>query len=337
MQQKTTMCQRMVSGIGRLQAVGRRGGGAGVLAVLLLLPLKAAGQAPLETLAPLESDAEVAALGPVAPGDLDTSFGGDGTVLTDFGGQDETTSLAIQPDGKLVVAGYAIASSGGSVDFALVRYLPNGALDPTFGGDGRVLTDFSGVGSYDVASAIAIQPDGKLVVAGFSNASGSPDFALARYRPNGTLDPAFGGDGKVLTDFGSGSSDVASALALQPHDGRLVVAATQFGTSASRDFALARYHAITCSGAVVTQVGTAGNDTIIGTPGNDVIFGFAGNDTISGLGGDDILCGGTGNDTLRGGSGNDLLSGGPGTDRCNGGSPGSGDTASGCERVTGVP
>jgi uncharacterized delta-60 repeat protein len=236
-----------------------------------------------------------------------------------------------------VVAGASrinLSEDKDNVDFALARYLPDGTLDATFGGNGTVLTDFT---SIDQAHALALQPDGKIVVAGYSFVGGiDSDVALARYRPNGTLDPTFGGDGTVLTDFRSGSRDFAFALAIQPRDGRLVVAGRS-NASGSVDIALARYHAITCSGVVVTQIGTAGNDTIVGTPGNDVIFGFGGDDVISGLGGDDILCGGTGNDTLRGGSGNDLLSGGPGTDRCNGGSHGSGDTASGCERVTGVP
>ena len=71
--------------------------------------------------------------------------------------------------------------------------------------------------------ALAIQPDGKIVVAGVFQCQWQPDFALARYLPNGTLDATFGGDGTVLTDFGSGSEDYANALAIQP-DGKIVVA-----------------------------------------------------------------------------------------------------------------
>jgi uncharacterized delta-60 repeat protein len=348
MQQETTMYQWMISSARQLQAVGRHGGGVGVLAVMLFLPLTAVAQGPLKTLVPLESDAEVAARGPVAPGDLDTSFGGEGKVPTDFGDDrnEEARALAIQADGKLVVAGESIDSDNS--DFALARYLPDGTLDSTFSDDGKVLTDFNS-GSHEGALTLALQPDGKLVAAGDFTVSGiNADFALARYRPNGTLDSAFGSAGKVTTEFRSGSMDAGIALAIQPRDGRLVVAGDFHAFDSNTDpsgpyrsgitrFALARYHAITCSGVVVTRVGTASNDTIVGTPGNDVIFGFAGHDRISGLGSDDILCGGTGNDTLQGGSGKDLLSGGPGTDRCHGGSPGSGDTASNCERVTGVP
>lgn len=200
-----------------------------------------------------------------------------------------------------------------------VGALGAGDLDTSFGGDGTVLTNF-GSGSGDQATALAIQADGKIVVAGNSTASGSLDFALARYLSNGSLDPSFSGDGKVTTDFRSNTSDLA--LAIQPRDGRLVVAGGE------EDFALARYHAITCNGVVATRVGTAGND---------VIVGFDGHDTISGLGGNDLLCGNGGNDTLSGGAGDDLLIGDTGTDVCDGGTQVHGDTASGCEQVTGIP
>ena len=282
------------------------------------------------------SAAEISELFVGAPGsgDLDTSFSGDGKVLTNFGsGRDDVAlALALQPDGKIVVAGYSDVS--GSLDFALARYLSNGTLDPSFSGDGKVLTNFGT--SDDVAYALALQPDGKIVVAGYSNASGSLDFALARYLSNGTLDPSFSGDGKVLTNFGGGNSDWASALAIQPRDGRLVVAGYS-DASGSHAFALARYHAITCNGVVATRVGTAGHDILMGTNGPDVIVGFDGNDTIYGLGGNDLLCGNGGHDTLYGGAGDDTLIGETGTDVCDGGTQVQGDRASGCEHVTGVP
>jgi uncharacterized delta-60 repeat protein len=267
-------------------------------------------------------------------GALDPTFGSGGTVLTDVGSgsDDGAMALALQPDGKLVVAG---RSDG---DFALARYKPNGTLDTTFSGEGKVTTTF---GDSSQATALILQPDGKLVAAGWfqvRDVSGfflPPDIALARYRPNGTPDPTFSGDGKVLTAFRGGSRDQAFALAIQPHDGRLVIAG-ESDASGHSDFALARYHAITCGGVVVTRIGTNSNDTLIGTDGPDVIFGFGGNDLIDGLGGNDILCGGSGNDTLRGGSGDDILRGGPGTDTCHGEAHVSGDTAAECERVTGV-
>jgi uncharacterized delta-60 repeat protein len=171
-------------------------------------------------------------------GTLDTTFNATGKVLTDFGVRtDIAQALAIQSDGKIVVAG-----SSGS-DFALARYNPDGTLDTTFNATGKVLTDFSGSGSYDIAHALAIQSDGKIVAAGDSfRADGTFDFALARYNPDGTLDTTFNATGKVLTDFGgSGSGDYASDVAIQS-DGKIVVAGYS-GTSATPyDFALARYN-----------------------------------------------------------------------------------------------
>ena len=98
----------------------------------------------------------------------------------------------------------------------------------------------SDVGDFAFAAAVALQPDGKIVVAGQASSS----FGLARYHPNGTLDTTFGGDGLVITDIGVTGFSRASALAIQPHDGRLVVAGLAILDN-NLDFALARYHAIT--------------------------------------------------------------------------------------------
>lgn len=104
----------------------------------------------------------------------------------------------------------------------------------------------------------------------------------------GDLGPSFGGHGTVLTDFECGSPDTLAALAIQP-DGKIVVAGYS-DASGDEDFALGRYHAITCNGVVATRLGTAGDDTLMGTDNPDEIVGFDGNDTIDGLGGNDILC-----------------------------------------------
>jgi uncharacterized delta-60 repeat protein len=187
--------------------------------------------------------------------------------------------------------------------------------------------------------AVALQQDGKIVIAGSANFTGGKlHFALARYLSDGTLDASFSHDGKVRTNF-AGAAE-ALALAIQPNDGRLVVTGytTTSGSGfANRDFALARYHAITCNGVAVTRIGTAGNDTIIGTSGTDVIYGFSGNDFIDGRGDNDIICGGTGDDTLLGGGGDDILRGGPGSDVCRGGPHIVGDRVTDCEVVNGVP
>src|SRR4051794_23755500 len=159
---------------------------------------------------------------PPAPGDLDVSFSGDGKQTTDFGGSDAATSVAVQTDGKIVVAG----SSGGN--FALARYGADGTLDASFSGDGLVTTDLGGT---DAGQDVAIQADGKIVVAGSSGGS----FAVARYTAAGGLDTSFSGDGLQTTDFGAAAG--GTAVAIQA-DGRIVV-----GGSSGGDFALARYDA----------------------------------------------------------------------------------------------
>ena len=270
-------------------------------------------------------------VGAQKPGDLDASFGDEGVVstVTENGrGFRGPGALALQPDGKIVVVGhnsFFVETEGVSrstSDFALQRYESDGTLDTTFGDMGMSTTDFSGMG--DFAHAVAVQPDGKIIVGGATSPiNGASDSALARYRPDGSLDTTFGGTGVVTA-----ASDIRFLLgfAIQPHDGRLVVATQDFSSDGDT-LTLPRYHAVTCGGVVVTRVGTAGNDTIMGTSGPDVILGFDGNDLISGLGGKDILCGGKGDDILRGG---------PGTDACDGGS-GSADQALECEQVSNVP
>jgi uncharacterized delta-60 repeat protein len=180
-----------------------------------------------------DQDFELARYG--AGGRLDPGFGAGGAVATDFGTADESAlAVATLRDGKIVAAGY---SRG---DFALARYGRDGRLDATFGNDGRVLTDFGG---HDGATAIAVQRDGKIVAAGWSRGA----FAVARYRRDGSLDPTFGADGKVITDVGSRGRatyeperDGASAVALQA-DGKIIVAGGSGWPARNRDFALLRY------------------------------------------------------------------------------------------------
>jgi uncharacterized delta-60 repeat protein len=172
-----------------------------------------------------------------APGALDPSFGTGGKVTTAIGSYDAyANALVRQPDGKLVAAGSSVnvATLG---DFALARYNPNGSLDTSFNGTGKVTTAI-GPGN-DYAYALAVQPDGKLVVAGRSYNGSNDDLALARYNPNGSLDTSFNGTGKVTTAIGAGD-DSADALALQP-DGKIVAAGYSYNGSAEV-FTLARYN-----------------------------------------------------------------------------------------------
>ncbi len=150
-------------------------------------------------------------------GALDTSFGSGGFVTTDFDADvDEASAVLIQPDGKIVAAG--TAKVGGDDDFAVARYYPNGGLDGTFGGDGKVTIGFGG---EDWAYDIALQDDGKLVLAGSNAGFFDQDFAVARLNVDGTLDGSLDGDGKLTTGFGN-AFDNAYAIALQP-DGQIVL------------------------------------------------------------------------------------------------------------------
>jgi uncharacterized delta-60 repeat protein len=150
-----------------------------------------------------------------ASGDLDPSFGVGGRVTTVFPGGAAANAVAIQPDGLIVVVGWA-ARPGGVGAFAVARYEPNGSLDPTFGDGGTVLTPIRGGG--DEARSVGLQRNGKIVVAGSDDRA---RFAVVRYLTDGSLDPSFGGNGIVRTDLTRGD-DVAYDLAIQP-DGRIVV------------------------------------------------------------------------------------------------------------------
>ena len=164
--------------------------------------------------------------------------------------------MALQPDGKLVVAGDSDAN------FALARYNSNGSLDASFGSGGKVITSFGGT---DQASAVILQPDGKIVVAGQTDTGVSIDFALARYMPDGSLDGAFGSGGRVTTNFTGTSDDLGAAVALQS-DGKIVV-----GGTSDDNFALARY---TPAGVLDATFGTAGTVTT-NLGGEDLLHALA--------------------------------------------------------------
>jgi uncharacterized delta-60 repeat protein len=218
-----------------------------------------------------------------APGDFDASFDGDGQVTTDFGSVDTAQDVAVLENGKIVVAGYT--SAGGTNDFALARYNPDGSLDTSFGSGGKVITPIGS--SSDYARALAIQPDGKIVVAGSSYNGTTYDFAVARYQPGGSLDGSFDGDGKVITSILSGlsdRSDEAYDLALQP-DGKIVVAG-ETGTNynglsnSGKDFALVRYNIdgsldTNADADPATSFDADGRRIFNVAPGNDGIHGVA--------------------------------------------------------------
>jgi uncharacterized delta-60 repeat protein len=222
-----------------------------------------------------------------ANGSLDSTFDGDGKVVTPVGtSADSISGVAQQADGKLVVAGLTV-NAGGNNDFALVRYSTNGSLDSTFGTGGIVTSSLAGASNDSVADLIVLA-DGKILVSGSTTPpGGNAEFALARYNTNGTLDTTFDGDGIVVTPIGT-STDLITSMALQA-DGRIVVAGWTWNGS-DYDFAVARYNAnggldstFDGDGKLTIAVGT-GDDTAnsvkIQSSGAIVIAG-----TSAGIGG----------------------------------------------------
>jgi uncharacterized delta-60 repeat protein len=194
-----------------------------------------------------------------ADGSLDTSFDGDGKLTTlPVSSADHINAVAIQTDGKIVAAGTGLV--GVQLEFLLLRYNPNGTPDTSFNGSGRILTPI--LNSQDKINSLAIQPDGKIVAAGSClNNSSDYQFALARYNPNGSLDPTFDGDGKATTVLGYGG--IAESVAVQA-DGRIIAAGysyPNFGGQGSPT--ILRYNA---NGTLNTTYGTGGK----------VIFNFYG-------------------------------------------------------------
>ena len=190
-------------------------------------------------------------------GTLDTTFGRSGRVRTDFPGLAAVpSSVVIQPDGKIVVAGGAFPLFTFLGDFKVVRYNPNGSLDTSFGDGGIVTTNFP-QGSY--AFDLALQSDGKIIAAGTVFVDFNPgemsdtDFALARYNPDGSLDTTFGNSGTVATDF-LGHEDDAFSVLIQP-DGKIVAVGSANDPATFYDFAAARYLS---NGTIDTTFGVAG-------------------------------------------------------------------------------
>jgi uncharacterized delta-60 repeat protein len=204
-------------------------------------------------------------------GSLDLSFDTDGivTTLISFSGN-KAYAVTTQADGKIVTAGES--SNGNQLFFTVTRYNADGSLDNTFDNNGIVTTQ---IGTNDFARGVAIQPDGKIVVAGYSIVATQFVFALARYNTNGSLDNSFGNNGIVITALGSG--DYGRAVAIQA-DGKIIVV----GSSAER-FVVIRYNSngsldvsFGNNGIVITTVGTydQGHAAAIQTDGKILAGGY---------------------------------------------------------------
>jgi len=166
------------------------------------------------------------------PGSPDGDFGKDGKVTTDFNSQnDQGKTLAVQSDNRIIVAG--ITHNGTDKDFALVRYMPDGSLDLTFGKNGRVVTDIQ---NNDYARCLLVQNDGRILVGGYVFTLLKYHMVLVRYNSDGTLDHSFGNKGIVISNFGG--EDQCRSLAIQP-DGKILAAG--YTERGNKDMALFRY------------------------------------------------------------------------------------------------
>ena len=170
-----------------------------------------------------------------APGDLDTTFGA-GKVFTHIQNSDYANAVAVQTDGKIVVAGNYY--NGTDWDIVVTRYNLNGALDISFSGDGINGKSLNGGQS---ANGIVIQPDGKIVVVGEDNTSvNNSQFAIARYNTNGEADLSFDGDGYQTVDAGAlGRHDIAHGVSVQS-DGKIVVVGWSYNSVDRQEFSVVR-------------------------------------------------------------------------------------------------
>ena len=225
-------------------------------------------------------------------GSPDTTFAGTGKVITEIGIGDYANSVALQSDGKIVVAGDSYNSEH-HYEIALVRYNADGTLDTTFNTTGKVTISVPSVSGVALSSkrvlienganGVAIQNDGKIVVAGFCSSNGIEQIAVVRFNPDGSLDRTFNGTGKVTTAIGKESR--ASSVALQTDDKIMVAGLSATGGKTS--FALARYNAdgtldkmFNGTGKVVTAIanqpssGYGGSGLAVQADGKIVVVGY---------------------------------------------------------------
>ncbi len=186
-----------------------------------------------------------------ATGVLDPTFGTNGRVTTYVGEVAQATAIVIQPDGKIIVAGYALRQGIGGLnyDIVLVRYNPNGGLDASFGVGGKVYAAISP--TNEVAYAVALQPDGKIIVAGYveSPATNSVNFLIARFDADGRLDTNFGNNGKATIN--RRGVNALNAVVVQP-DGKIVA------VGETRDEARAAIFRFNSNGSLDTSFGDGG-------------------------------------------------------------------------------
>ena len=209
------------------------------------------------------------------------AFDGDGVVTEDIAGRSNAANaVAVQPDGKIVVAGFALPNNAVDLDFALARYNPDGTLDTSFDGDGIVTTNL-GTQSDD-AVAVAIQPDGKIVAVGNTDNG----VGVARYQPNGALDTTFNTTGTAVNNLGMD----AHGATLTPA-GNIMVAGAGIGPNATSDVKVADYDpdgklhlGFGQLGVVDTDLSggfDSGDDLVVDAGGRIVVVGRATSPTVT--------------------------------------------------------
>jgi uncharacterized delta-60 repeat protein len=193
-------------------------------------------------------------------GSLDNTFGNNGKVITPIGTglENENNSVAILNNGKILVAGGTGNTTSG-IDFGIVRYNSNGTLDTSFGTNGIVISDFNS--ETNIGRSMKVLSDNKFIIGGFLNASSSgnyPNFAIAKYNENGTLDTTFGNSGYTSINFGTISNnlliseDSLSCIVIQA-DGKIVAGGFTYYNQA--DFGLVRLNS---NGSLDTSFGSNG-------------------------------------------------------------------------------
>ncbi len=185
-----------------------------------------------------------------ANGTLDTAFGTKGIVAIgfDLGGTniDRATSVVVQNDGRILVAGFAQIDAAGDYDFAIARLTATGELDPTFDTDGRqtIAFDFAGSTNDDRATGISVDANGSIVVVGTvaRATAGDTDFGIARLNANGSLDATFDIDGRqtVGFDLGGNNADTAAGLVVLSNNRIVVAGSAAVNATGDVDYAIAR-------------------------------------------------------------------------------------------------
>ncbi|MEO8734133.1 MAG: hypothetical protein ABI373_07365, partial [Flavobacteriales bacterium] len=199
-------------------------------------------------------------------GTLDASFGTNGVATFNINGDDYGYAIALQADGKIVVAGST--KTGTNNDMLVLRLLSDGTLDTTFGTAGVVTED--GGSNNDKANAIAVRPDGHIVIGGNATTAGKECFYLAQFNADGTLDDSFGTLG-VMTHLVGTDNCQLNALSLLD-DGRIVAAGSSFTTATQYDFAVCRYMA---DGSLDTTFNNTGKSVVVASTTNDNGYGVA--------------------------------------------------------------